>query len=80
MPSTRAIALLVASAASSAEGLNSAVAWPISGVRNVMYREIVDWSTSKMSAHTSSMMFWRIYPLVTTSASRKVSSLGRPVP
>jgi hypothetical protein len=45
-----------------------------------MYREIVDWSTSKISAHTSSMMFWRRYPQVTTSASRKVSSLGRPVP
>src|SRR2546423_5757444 len=33
-----------------------------------------------MSAHTSSMMFCRIYPQVTTSASRKVSSRGRPSP
>ena len=33
----------------------------------------MDWFTSKISAHTSSMIFWRRYPLVTTSASRKVS-------
>jgi hypothetical protein len=31
----------------------------------VMYRDIVDWATSKMSAHTSSMMFCRIYPNTT---------------
>jgi hypothetical protein len=61
----------VASAASSADGLNSAIAWSISGVRNVIYREIVDWFTSKISAHTSSMMFWRRYPHVTTSASHR---------
>ncbi len=35
---------------------------------------------SKMSAHTSSTMFCRRYPQVTTSASRKVSSRGRPSP
>ena len=45
-----------------------------------MYRDIVDWATPKMSAHTSSMMFCRRYPQVTTSASRKVSSRGRPSP
>src|SRR6266568_179867 len=42
VPSTRAIAPLLASAASSADGRNSAVALPINGVRNAMYREIVD--------------------------------------
>ena len=36
-----------------------------------MYRDIVDWSTLKMSAHTFSMMFCRRYPQVTTSASAK---------
>lgn len=45
-----------------------------------MYLDIVDWSTAKISAHTSSMMFCRRYPQVTTSASRKVSSRGRPSP
>src|SRR5690348_7850635 len=45
-----------------------------------MYRDTVDWSTSKMSAHTSSMMFCRRYPHVTTSASRSDSSRGRPSP
>jgi hypothetical protein len=80
VPSTRAIASRVASAASSAEGRNSAVASAISGVSAVMYREIVDWSTSKMSAHTSSVMLLRAYPQDTTSASRKVRSLGRPTP
>src|SRR5881392_2214518 len=79
VPSTRAIAPLVASAASSAVGRESAVACSISGVRQVMYREIVDWSTSKISAHTSSVMLCRTYPLATTSASRNVSSLGRPL-
>ena len=58
----------------------SSVAFSTNGVRKVMYRDIVDWSTSKMSAHTSSIMFCRRYPQVTTSASRKVSSRGRPVP
>src|SRR4249919_2120931 len=80
VPSTSAIAFLVASAASSAAGRSSSVAFSTKGVRNVMYRDIVDWSTSKMSAHTSSMMFCRIYPQVTTSASLKVSSRGRPSP
>src|SRR5258707_15381542 len=42
VPSTRATAPLVASAASSADGRNPAVALSIKGVRNVMYREIVD--------------------------------------
>jgi hypothetical protein len=45
-----------------------------------MYRDIVDWATPKMSAHTSSMMFCRRYPQVTTSASYKVNSRGRPSP
>src|SRR6266702_8712249 len=42
VPSTSAIAPLVASAASSGVGMNSAVACSTSGVRNVMIREIVD--------------------------------------
>ena len=37
VPSTRAIAPLVASAADSAVGLSSSVAFSINGVRNVMY-------------------------------------------
>jgi DNA-binding CsgD family transcriptional regulator/tetratricopeptide (TPR) repeat protein len=78
VPSTSAIAFLVASSASSAAGRSSSVASSTNGVRKVMYRDIVDWATSKMSAHKSSMMFCRIYPQVTISASRKVSSRGRP--
>ena len=78
VPSTSAIVFLVASAASSAEGRSSSVAFSTNGVRNVMYRDIVDWATSKMSAYTPSMMFCRMYPQVTISASRKVSSRGRP--
>src|SRR5512142_829236 len=77
VPSTRAIASLVASAASSVVGRSPSVAFSTNGVRNVMYRDIVAWSTSKMSAHTSSIMCCRRYPQVTTSASRKVSSRGR---
>src|SRR5271156_3605939 len=42
VPSTSAIAPLVASAASSADGRNSMVTLPINGVRKLMYREIVD--------------------------------------
>src|SRR6266568_2099912 len=80
VPSTSAIASLVASAASSAAGRSPSVAFSTNGVRDVMYRDIVDWSMSKMSAHTSSTMFCRRYPQVTTSASRKVSSRGRPSP
>ena len=80
VPSTRAIASLVASAASSAVGRSSSVAFSMNGVRNVMYREIVAWSTSKIPAHTSSIICCRRYPQVTTSASRKVSSRGRPIP
>ena len=45
-----------------------------------MYREIVDWSTSKISAQISSMMLLRAYPQATIRASRKVSSRGRPFP
>src|SRR5271156_5707599 len=45
-----------------------------------MYREIVDWQTSKISAQTSSVMLLRAYPQATVSASRKVSSRGRPFP
>ena len=45
-----------------------------------MHREMVDWFTSKISAQISSVMLLRAYPLVTISASRKVSSLVRPVP
>ena len=44
-----------------------------------MYREIVDWSTSKISAQISSVMLLRAYPQATISASRKVSARGRPV-
>src|SRR5581483_5510611 len=80
VPSTRAIAPRVASAASSADGRNSAVARSMSGVRKVMYREIVDWPTSKISAQISSVMLLRAYPQATISASRKVSSRGRPFP
>src|SRR5918998_1114351 len=80
VPSTSAIAPLVASAASSSDGRSSSVAFSTNAVRSVMYRDIVDWSTSKMSAHTSSMMFCRRYPQTTISASRKVSSRGRPSP
>src|SRR6516225_9804620 len=78
VPSTSAIAPLVASAASSAVGRSSSVAVSTNGVRDVMYLDIVDWATPKMPAHTSSIMFCRRYPQVTTSASRKVSSRGRP--
>src|SRR5450755_2896016 len=78
VPSTSAIAPLVASAASSSAGRPSSVAFSTNGVRKVMYRDIVDWATPKMSAHTSSMMFCRRYPQVTTIASREVSSRGRP--
>jgi hypothetical protein len=42
VPSTSAIASLVASAASSAVGRSPSVAFSINGVRNVMYRDIVD--------------------------------------
>src|ERR1700678_1038234 len=56
VPSTSAIAPLVASAASSADGRNSAVACSISGVRSVMHREMVDWASPKISAHTSLVM------------------------
>ncbi len=80
VPSTSAIAPLVASAASSSDGRSSSVTFSTNGVRKVMYRDIVDWSTSKMSAHTSSMMFCRRYTQVTISASRKVNSRGRPSP
>ena len=66
--------------ASSAVGRSTCVALSTSGVRKVMYRDTVDWSTSKMSAHTSSMMFCRRYPQVTTRASRRDSSRGRPSP
>src|SRR5579859_4510840 len=72
VPSTSTIAFLVVSAASSADGRSPSVAFSTNGVRNVMHRDIVDWATSKIPAHTSSMMFCRIYPQVTISASRKV--------
>jgi hypothetical protein len=49
VPSTSAIAFLVASAASSAAGRSSSVAFSTIGVRNVMYRDIVDWATSKVA-------------------------------
>src|ERR1700745_4173047 len=74
VPSTSAIAPLMTSAASSSDGRSSSVAFSTNGVRNVMYRDIVDWSTSKISAHTSSIMFCRRYPQETTSASRKADS------
>src|ERR1700730_10342584 len=45
-----------------------------------MHREIVDWLTSNISAQISSMMLLRSYPQATISASRKVSSRGRPDP
>jgi hypothetical protein len=64
----------------SAVGRSSSVAVSTSGVRKVMYRDMVDWSTPKISAHTSSMMFCRRYPHVTTIASRKDRSRGRPFP
>jgi hypothetical protein len=50
VPSTSAIAPLVASAASSAVGRSSPVTFSTNGVRNVMYRDIVDWATPKMLA------------------------------
>jgi hypothetical protein len=62
VPSTSAIAPRVASAASSAVGLNSAVAWSISGVSSVMYREIVAWCRPNISAQTSSVILLRPYP------------------
>ena len=55
VPSTSAMAPLLASAASSSDGRSSSVALSTSGVRNVMYRDIVDWATPKMSAHISSI-------------------------
>ena len=57
VPSTRAIAPLVASVASPAVGRSFPVAFSTNGVRKVMCRDIVAWSTSKISAHTSSTMF-----------------------
>ena len=39
---------------------------------------IVDWPTSKISAHISSVMLLRAYPQVMITASRIASSLGRP--
>ena len=42
VPSTSVIAPSVASAASSADGRNSAVTLSINGVMKLMYREIVD--------------------------------------
>src|SRR5450755_1647855 len=80
VPSTGATASRVASTASSSVGRNSVVTRSISGVRKVMYREIVAWSTSKISDHTSSVMLFRAYPQETTSASLRVNSLGRPMP
>src|ERR1700678_242347 len=80
VPSTRATAPLIASAASCAPGRNSAVPWSTRGVRNVMYRDIVDWSTSKISAQISSVILLRLYPQVTMSASRRESSFCRPFP
>src|SRR5215470_6103352 len=68
VPSTSAIAFPVAPAASSAAGRSSSVAFSTNGVRNVMYRDIVDWATSKMSAHTSSTMFCRPHPHLTPPA------------
>ena len=65
---------------SSAVGRSSSVASLTNGVRRVVYREIVDCAMSKISAHTSSTMFCRRHPQVTTSAARKVSSRGRPSP
>ena len=47
VPSTGAIAPVVASAASSSDGRSSYVAFSTNGVRNVIYRDIVDWATSK---------------------------------
>ena len=40
--------------------------------------DIVDWATLRILAYASSMIFCRIYPQATTSASRKVSLRGRP--
>ena len=44
-----------------------------------MYRDIVDWSTSKMSAHTSSIMFCALISHTVSSGSRAVNaSRGHP--
>jgi DDE superfamily endonuclease len=51
VPSTSAIAPLVASAASSSDGFSSPVALSTNGVKHVMYRDSVDWAPPKMSAH-----------------------------
>ena len=52
----------------------------ISGVSKVMYREIVDWAISNISAQISSVILLRAYPQATISASLSVSSRGRPIP
>jgi hypothetical protein len=49
-----------------------------------MYRDIVDWATPKMSAHTSSVMFCRRYPRVHSGGLGQAlmageGSHGRPV-
>ena len=49
MPSTSASTPLVASAASSAVGRSSSVTFSTNGVRNAMYRDIIDRATPKMS-------------------------------
>ena len=49
VPYTSAIEFLVASAPFNR---SSSVANSMNGVRNVIYRDIVDWPTSKMSVHT----------------------------
>ena len=45
-----------------------------------MYREIVDWSTSKISAQISSVKIMRAYTHARIRASRKVSSRGTALP
>jgi len=79
-PSTRTDWPRTAALASSAVGRKSAVAFSIRGVISVTMRAMEGCEVSKISAHTSSIMFCRVYPDDTIMASRRVSSRGRPVP
>ena len=51
----------------------------MSGVNFAMIPEITGCDVSKISAQTSWMMFCRMYPLATTTASRRERSFGRPI-
>ena len=79
-PSTSTVcSRATASPASSAVGLSSSVDASMSGVNFAMIPEITGCDVSKISAQTSWMMFCRMYPLATTTASGRERSFGRPI-